>query len=214
MIHLAVFSKITRVQVQNDLAAAMGEPGAKVSKAETGKPFLKTSDGGKLGLSVSHVRRASSPLSFMAVTNRADFAIDAESRPAHQESSAFLTSVMTMEDRPLVGKLASLMVDPAISLWAIKESALKASGEVMNDPRHLSATLSRNGHIWVDSSSTSSRPVPAAQVSLWKYIPDPSQPAILLALAFVAWTGQNPGETLPTLQLVGTQGELQPLTLR
>lgn len=214
MIHLAPFTKITRQQVQSELAAALGRPDAAVSKAETGKPFLKTADGSMLGLSISHVRRATSPLSFMAVTDRADFAIDAESWPAHQESSAFLTSVMTTEDRPLVGKLAGLMVDPAISLWAIKESALKASGEVMNDPRHLSATLSRNGHIWVESSRAASRPLPAAQVSLWKFIPESNQPAILLALAFVGWTGQNPGELLPTPQLVGTKGELIPLTLQ
>ena len=214
IVHLAPFVKISRLSVQNELAAALGLTEARAAKAETGKPYLKAPDGSMRGLSISHVRRATLPLSFMAVTTRADFAIDAESWPAHEASSGFLTSVMTPQDKPLVEKLAGLCVDPAVSLWAVKEAALKASGEVMNDPRHLSATMSRNGHIWVESSATASAPLPPAQVFLFKFIMDPEQPAILLALAFAGLSQQSGADMTPNLQLVGAQGELQPLTLR
>lgn len=214
MIHLASFTKLTRLQVQNELAAAVGLSGATLSKAETGKPYLKSPDGKRMGVSISHIRRQSYPVSLMAVAERSDFAIDAESWPTNVGSSAFLTSIMTPEDKPLVASLSAIAADPSVLLWATKEAALKASGDVMNDPRHLSASLSRNGHILVKPSTTASAPMAAAEVRLYKLNLEPVQTAILLALAFTEATDPDVLNIADKLQLVGAQGNLQLLTLQ
>ncbi len=80
--------------------------------------------------------------------------------------------------------LQKLGADPATLLWVIKEAALKASGEVMTDPRHLAVKRAGNAFT-VEPSVSASSPVPAAKICLFDLPSSASHPRVLLAAAQV-----------------------------
>ncbi|MBG1230795.1 hypothetical protein [Aestuariivirga litoralis] len=214
VVHIAPFSPASRISVQAGLVTAMGHGTATPAKAGSGKPYLKTTTGQMLGLSVTHLRAAKPPLSLMAVCQRADFAIDAEVWPEAPGDTSFLSGIMAREDKPFVETLKLNFKDAGVVLWAVKEAALKASGEVMIDPRHLAITLGQHGRIKAAPSAEAMAPFPAAEVQLFRLDMQKEKRTALLSLAYVALSSASHDTAPASFEFSGAEGKIAPLTLR
>jgi len=183
---LAPFTNNTRSAILARLLTLHGLPGAVESKGPEGKPFLQMPDGSRRGLAITHLRETKMPLSLMAVADEPMFAIDAEAWPRAVTDETFLNAIAAPEDVAVIARLKARGRDAGTALWAIKEAALKASGEVMNEPRNISVELSPNGHYWAATSASATAPVPTAKVGLWHCKMLNSSQSGLLAVAFAA----------------------------
>ncbi len=168
-ITLSSFNSATREATLQRLLAAEGLGDAKPHRSPTGKPYLEAASGAASGLAITHVRKGPTPISIMAISREALLGLDAEFWPEANADMAFLHSIAAPEDAPLIKQLASTGRDAATFLWVIKEAALKASGEVMTDPRCISVELSPNGHFWAATSRSSAKPVAEACVHIWRF---------------------------------------------
>ena len=183
---LAPFTNNTRSAILARLLTLHGLPGAVESKGPEGKPFLQMLDGSRRGLAITHLRRSQTPLSLMAVADEPMFAIDAEDWPRAVTDETFLNAIAAPEDVAVIARVKASGRDVGTALWAIKEAALKASGEVMNEPRNISVELSPNGHYWAATSPSGTTPVPTAKVGLWRFKMMSSGQSGLLAVAFAS----------------------------
>ncbi len=173
-VRVAIFDHLTRAKI-------VGE--GEIIRDAKGKPYRRLSTNVLAGVSFSHVRQAKPPFSVVAVCDDPIIGIDAEIWPSGQADPAFLASVASVEDKPILAKLAPLHFDPARFLWVVKEAALKASGEVMVDPRDLAVKMSRNGHIKVSTSRRATAPFEEIGVRILQLRPREGDETVLLAVA-------------------------------
>lgn len=129
----------------------------RLGRTALGKPVC----GNGLFFSMSHTDR----LTAIAVSSTVDVGLDVEALPqtAHESS---LSAVRADEDTNLLASLSGSQADAEIILWSIKEATLKLTGDVMTDPRQLSARRLSDGGIKVGPSSLASAPVPETFVRL------------------------------------------------
>ena len=191
LIRIASFTESNRSSILAELMQAHGLTGFTPMRAETGKPYLQGPSGSKAGLAVSHVRTAAAPFSLMAVSDEPSLGIDAEAWREGQTDEVFLQSIAAPEDAPLIACLRKKGRDPATLLWVLKEAALKAGGEVMVDPRHLTVGLSTNGHIEASSSATSTAPLLGSNLQLFELSIQAAEPSIWVALAITSLQRQK-----------------------
>ena len=185
-ISLAPFTPDTRSAILARLLVLHGLPGAVEGTGPEGKPFLQMPDGSLRGLAVTHLHKAKMPLSLMAVAEMPMFAIDAEVWPSAVTDETFLNTISALEDVGVIARLKASGRDAGTALWAIKEAALKASGEVMNEPRNISVEPSPNGHYWAATSALATAPIPTAKVGLWRFKLMNSSQSGILAVAFAS----------------------------
>ncbi len=177
-----------------------------VLRSHTGQPQLFLKSGQQLGFSITHVRKGKRPVSLMAVATGLQIGIDAENWPLVEADPAFLASVASFEDSAILAKLSYIKYDLARFLWVVKEAALKASGEVMTDPRDLAVKMSRNGHIKVSTSRRATAPFEEIGVRILQLRPREGDETVLLAVA-AAGTGamkiafSEPDWTLQTIAM-------------
>ena len=186
LIRIASFTKANRSSILADLVRSHGLTGFTPMRAQTGKPYLQVANGRKAGLAICHVRTISAPFSLMAVSDEPSLGIDAEAWREGQTDETFLRSIAAPEDAPLIARLRKKVRDPATLLWVLKEAALKASGEVMVDPRNLTVGLSTNGHIEASSSATSTAPLLGSNLRLFELSIQADEPSIWVALAITS----------------------------
>lgn len=154
-----------------------------VLRSHTGQPQLFLKSGQQLGFSITHARKGKRPISLMAVATGLQIGIDAENWPLVEADPAFLASVASDEDTAILAKLSHIKYDLALFLWVVKEAALKASGDVMVDPRDLAVKMSHHGHISVSSTRSASAPFEEIGVRILQLKPSESDEIVLLAIA-------------------------------
>ncbi len=191
-IHLATFTATSRKPTLARLISAAGLPAAVAVKSPTGKPYLRAADGTSHGLAIAHLRKTNPSFSAMAVATKTQIGIDIELWPTATDQ-AFLASIAAPEDAPLIKRITALGQDPATFLWVAKEAALKASGEVMVDPRNISVKLLQNGHFYAATSASATAPVAQTHIRIWRFKVKGSNAATLLALAVVLQAGERAG---------------------
>jgi phosphopantetheinyl transferase len=192
-IHLATFTTASRKPTLARLLEAAHLSHAVEKRSATGKPYLEGQDAMPHGLSISHLRKATPAFSVMAVANEPQIGVDMEFWPSESDTD-FLASIAANEDSTLIKRIAALGRDPATFLWVAKEAALKASGEVMLDPRNISVELSPNGHLCAATSARASAPVAQAHIRIWRFEVRDSNSVSLLALAVIAEPRQKAGD--------------------
>ena len=179
-----------------ELTLAHGLVNFTPQKAETGKPYLLGHDSHKAGLSISHVRTATPPFSIIAVSMVPAIGVDAETSPKRCMDENFLISIAAPEDANIITKARAAGRDPATLLWVLKEAALKASGEVMTDPRHLTLGLSTNGHIQASASGAATAPLPRCILRVFEMHTNATEQRIIVSLAIVDIGGSKNGPNL------------------
>ena len=189
--------------------SSIGNCAAEEVRSTTGKPYIECTDGKARGLAIAHIRQAMPPFSVMAVADEPLIGLDAELWPTATDA-AFLTSVAAPEDTSLIKHIVALSRDPATFLWVAKEAALKASGEVMVDPRNISVELSPNGHFCAATSVRSSAPMAQTNIRIWRFNVKGSNADGLLALAVVARPRPKAGDDVQW-RVIGADLELAPV---
>ncbi|MDE2384869.1 MAG: hypothetical protein KGO53_09640 [Alphaproteobacteria bacterium] len=185
VIHLAKFDASSRSATLARLLHDSGLGPAHAHADAGQKPFLETPEGEALGLAIAHCRAARPPFSVMAVAETPLLGLDVELWPKAADP-ALLAAVAAPEDAPLAARISALGHDPATFLWVAKEAALKASGEVMLDPRQIALTPSPNGHYLAASSASASAPMAETAVRLWRFSGVTGAGLGLLALAVLS----------------------------
>ena len=206
-IHLATFTPESRSSTLARLIAQAGLPKVEVRRTATGKPYLEDSAGVKYGLGLTHLRKTSPPLSFMAVTREPLLGIDTEIWPKETDA-AFLDIVATPEDKTAVANISAHARDPATWLWVAKEAALKACGEVLVDPKNISVKMSSDGHLFTSSSRAATAPIGSALMRIWRF--SANGQVALLAIAMGHEPGKAP-QSSETWRLLGPELALFPV---
>ena len=182
-VRISTFTAGNKSATLAKLLHSCGLTGFEPRLAASGKPYLLAANGVTAGLSITHVRSAAPPFSIMAVCNLAAIGIDAEVWPKGSADAAFLASLAAFEDRPFIAKALATGRNPATLLWVLKEAALKASGEVMINPQHLTVGLSANSQIQVLPSAAATAPLPRTMLRVFELHTIDTQQAIVLAVA-------------------------------
>ena len=206
IIRIATFTQSTRSATLAELIAAHGLAGFEPQKSESGKPYLRAADGRMAGLAICHVRKATAPFSVMAVSDEAAIGLDAEVWPKLASDEAFLRSIAAPEDAPLIASVRKAHRDPATLLWVLKEAVLKASGEVMTDPRHITVSLSPNGHIEASTSAAATAPLPRSILSLFELSSKTTERGVILAVGTAGLRGSENG---PNLNVIYAKADIQ-----
>ena len=196
LIHIATFTADNRSATLAELIKAQDLENYEPQKAESGKPFLQDIDGRQVGLAISHVRRATPPFSIMAICEMAALGIDAEAWPNGGIDETFLTSIAAPEDVNIIAKALAAGRDPATLIWVLKEAALKASGDVMTDPRHLTVGPSINGHIQASASSSASAPLLRCMLRAFEMRTNATEQCIIVGVAIAGFEGIKNGPNL------------------
>lgn len=123
--------------------------------APSGKPFLP---GGPF-FNLSH----SGDRILIAISQGFDLGLDIELLAA---ATAPLSAAVADEDRKLLPDLSDNPAHAETILWSIKEAALKLTGEVMVDPRHLSVRRQRGGGFRIFPARAAKAPLPDIFVHL------------------------------------------------
>nr|WP_281409318.1 4'-phosphopantetheinyl transferase superfamily protein [Microvirga terricola] len=123
--------------------------------APSGKPFL--SDGPFFNLSHSGDRI------LIAISQRFDLGLDIEHLTDAPDA---LSAALAEEDQKLLPSLSDSRGHAETILWSIKEAALKLTGEVMVDPRHLSVERRRGGGFRIVPARAAKAPLPEIFVHL------------------------------------------------
>ncbi len=206
-IHLATFTAESRSSTLARLLERACIPHAAVKRTATGKPYLEARDGALYGLAITHLRKASPPLSFMAVGSEPLLGIDTEIWPKETDA-AFLDMVTTPEDKAAVAHISAQGRDAATWLWVAKEAALKACGEVLVDPKNISVKMSSDGHLLTSTSRAAKTPIGPALMRIWRFSANGQE--ALLAIAI----GHEPGKARQgpeTWRLIGPEFALFPV---
>lgn len=136
-LQIAAFSTETRNATLAKLGQSLGLASGNLAKNEFGKPFLQTPSGNSCGLAITHIRHAVIPFSLMVASKHVNIGLDAEIWPRGLGDDIFLRSIMAPEEITLAKAISQQGCDAGIFLWVGKEAALKASGQVMVDPRDI-----------------------------------------------------------------------------
>ena len=137
-----------------------------LTKMNSGKLFLLNSMAQKVGISISYARKAKENFSLMGLTSAGELGIDVEYWPKRISDSDFLHTIASDEDAQVLTLFRRSGHDVGIALWAIKEAALKCSGEVMTDPRCLRVSSMTGDIFRVSTSVLATAPLPDVDVRL------------------------------------------------
>ncbi len=151
--------------LQRALAHSQIQPSTlwKVAHGKNGKPQLLLNGAAKLGFSLSHAEG----IEVVALLEEdRELGVDVELWPQRETDLDFLQTIASEEDRKVVAKLTGGKHDAGVALWVLKEAALKCSGEVMTDPRELSAIRQFDNVFLLKSSAFASAPHPEIDVAL------------------------------------------------
>jgi 4'-phosphopantetheinyl transferase superfamily len=160
-----------RIEILRELLSAAGQSNTeklKLVREPNGKQKLECVDGRKWHCNFSRVRNAPRIFGVVAISNETELGIDVEIWPKTAADPDFLDSVSTSDDARAIQSLARLNRDAGIALWVIKEAALKCSGDVMIDPRHLAVSESQDGFYRIGPSLLAGAPVPDVTVALFQ----------------------------------------------
>ena len=185
-IHLTCFREGERETALAQLLTASNLSAATADRTAAGKPFLRDSQNGVLGLSFSHLRGAEGSLSFMAIAVQPTFAIDVEVYPSTTEDQNFTNSIATAEDASFITFSRAQGLDAGTMLWMAKEAALKASGEVMTDPRNIAISRLPDGSCRASTAKSATAPIVSAGMGFFLIETDLIKTPIMLAVAFVS----------------------------
>ncbi|MEP6827709.1 MAG: 4'-phosphopantetheinyl transferase superfamily protein [Aestuariivirga sp.] len=206
LIRIATFTQSTRSATLAELIAAHGLVGFEPQKAESGKPYLRAADGRMAGLAICHVRKTIAHFQIMAVSDEAAIGLDAEVWPKIASDEAFLRSIAAPEDAPFIARVRKASRDPATLLWVLKEAAVKASGEVMTDPRHITVSLSPNGYVEASTSTAATAPLPRIKLRVFELSTKTTERGVVLAVGIAALPGPENG---PNLNIVCARADIQ-----
>jgi phosphopantetheinyl transferase len=155
-----------------------------LKKLVSGKSYLEQTDGQRFGCSISRTHTASDNFTMVGITTENELGIDVEAWPKRLADPHFLSTVASPEDAAAVRQFEKSNHDAAIALWAIKEAALKCSGDVMTDPRNLALTSNGNGSFRVLPSLLATAPHPEIDVTVMALTKiDDADCAYLVAIA-------------------------------
>jgi 4'-phosphopantetheinyl transferase superfamily len=172
--HLGIVEPDTaprRIEVLCEMLVTLGQSNTeklKLVREPNGKQKLECDDGRKWHCNFSRVRNAPQIFGVVAISNETELGIDVEVWPETAADPDFLDSISTSEDAGAIQSLARLNRDAGIALWVIKEAALKCSGDVMIDPRHLTVSEFRDGIYRIGPSLLAGAPVPDVTVALFQ----------------------------------------------
>ncbi len=189
-IHIAIFTAENRKAILAALLVQCGLRGFEAKTATSGKPYLQAADGSLAGLAITHVRKAEPPISIMAVSENPALGLDAEVWPEVTDAT-FLASILAPEDAALIAKARQQGRDPATLLWVLKEAALKASGEVMHDPRQITVGVSPKGHIQATISAAATAPLPRCKLWVFDMASNVTNGAMILVVALAESEGRK-----------------------
>lgn len=173
VVEFAIVEPNTLAKRQVILAERMADKGIKNFKPGQlkydtfGKPYLER-DEGLIGYSFSNARFDGGSIGLMALVDGALIGIDVELWPRRPSDKVFLETVASPEDEAVLSVLGNGGYDAGVALWVIKEAALKCSGEVMIDPRHLAVSQSRDGLFHIGPSLTASTAIPMISITLFE----------------------------------------------
>ena len=205
MIHLGIVEPDTaagRNAVLGQLLQAGNLTDAVISKDTNGKPRLIFTPPRRCGYSIAQIRIGPERLAVMAICEGADLGVDAEVRRRGAADAAFLETIAAPEDGTALKLLGADGFDPSVGLWTIKEAALKCSGEVMIDPRHLAAARHASKAWKVSPSVLAGAPFAQVLVKLLSAsLADHGPVEIIIALATSA-------EKMPDFKYVTAQTNL------
>mgnify|MGYP002381324726 CR=1 FL=1 len=162
--------------------------------SDTGKPALQLADGQVIAYSHARVRAEGRVAIVHALCRSHEVGLDAEIWANAALDETFLESIRCQEDARTIGLLRHTGRDVATALWVIKEAALKWSGDIMRDPRHVSVTPFSSNRFAIDASTEAGSPVPACHVDVFiASLPDfPTHiPLIAVAHALQGSTDMN-----------------------
>jgi phosphopantetheinyl transferase len=157
--------------------------GAELLRNHNGKPYLLHHGARISGISFTHVRQPLPLFSLVALCDDPHVGIDAEVWPKDASDVAFLTSVASDEDASVVRKIENLNFDAARFLWVAKEAALKASGEVMVDPRGMAVELLKKNYIRVSAARRALAPFAEMRLRVFKLLSNTDTTVVLVAIA-------------------------------
>ena len=182
-IHLTAFSAETRERALARMISDLGLTHANLIRDDYYKPFLQTPDGQIFGLGVTHIRKVAKPFSLMAASTCPQLGLDAEVWNLAPRDDVFLKSVMATEEAKLAQAANARGLDAGVFLWVGKEAALKASGTVMVDPRHLALRQLGPNHFRAEPSKAATAPITPANVWFYTYTAPQINQQVLLAVA-------------------------------
>ncbi len=182
-IHLTAFSAETRERALARMISDLGLTHANLIRDENHKPFLQASDGQIHGLAITHIRSASTPFSLMAASTCSGLGLDAELWNPGLGDDTFLNSVMAKEEAKLAATLKANRRHAGVFLWVGKEAALKASGTVMVDPRHVTLRQMGPNHFRAEPSRAATAPITPANMWFYTFTAPQLDQHVLLAVA-------------------------------
>ncbi len=160
-----------RTEILRELLQAAGQSDAetvRLLRQTNGKQKVECADGRTWHCNFSRVRNAPQIFGLIAVSDETELGIDVEVWPEIAADPDFLDSISTSEDACAIQSLVRLNRDAGIALWVVKEAALKCSGDVMIDPRHLAVSEFREGIYRIGPSLLAGAPVPDVIVGLFQ----------------------------------------------
>ena len=182
-IHLTAFSAETRERALARMISDLGLTHANLIRDDYYKPFLQTPDGQIFGLGVTHIRKVAKPFSLMAASTCPQLGLDAEVWNLASRDDVFLKSVMATEEAKLAQAVNARGQDAGVFLWVGKEAALKTSGTVMVDPRHLALRQVGANYFRTEPSKAATAPITPANVWFYTYTAPQLDQQVLLAVA-------------------------------
>lgn len=199
LIHITTFTADSRSATLVELLKLQGLEKFEPQKSESGKPFLQDCVGRQAGLAISHVRGCVPPFSIMAISKVGAVGIDAEVWPPGGTNEPFLASIAAPEDGDVIVRARTAGRDPATLLWVLKESALKASDDVMTDPRHLTVGVSINGHNQTLPSGAASAPLLRCKLRVFEMHINATERGILVSVAIAGFHGAKNRQNLDVI---------------
>ena len=197
--HLATFKPESRAATVAQLAYNVGLPQAILARTETYKPYLLAPGGQSCGLAIAHISRGAKPFSLMAASTDNNIGLDAEIWPSGIGDGVFRNSIMAKDDAKLAETFRAKVLDAGLLLWVGKEAALKATGNVMVDPRDISITKLKENFASAVPSKNAQALMPQTTLAYYTFAAPQSGETVLMAIAFVA---ANLFEIRPSAELL------------
>ncbi|MGO4705246.1 4'-phosphopantetheinyl transferase superfamily protein [Microvirga sp. 2MCAF38] len=139
-----------RLAIAQDTGLAPSD--VKFTRTSSGKPICL--DGPYFSMSYS------AGVTAIAVSASVELGLDIEALPSEELPAGSLSSAVAHEEKGLLARLSESQGRAETMLWSIKEAALKLTGDVMIDPRHLAVRQLRGGGFKVEPSRAASAPFP------------------------------------------------------
>ena len=172
VVDLAIIEPNTLVERHRILVELLKQKGIdnftfeQLKRDDFGKPYIEL-DERLIGYSFSNARFAGESFGLMALADGCAIGVDVELWPRRPNETVFLETVAAPEDKAVLRILGARGYDAGLALWVIKEAALKCSGDVMIDPRHLAVSQSCDKVLRVGPSLAARTAIPEFSVALF-----------------------------------------------